>query len=56
MRQLVSFEGPESTEFPSAFPSPQSPSGGAAGFSVDGIAAKPQSTERQNANVAGSMS
>jgi hypothetical protein len=30
--------------------------GGAAGFSVDGIAAKPQSTERQNSNVAGSMS
>ncbi|MFM7832600.1 MAG: hypothetical protein ACKPJD_12460, partial [Planctomycetaceae bacterium] len=28
LRQLVSFEEPASTEFPSAFPSPQLPSGG----------------------------
>ncbi|MFN5906439.1 MAG: hypothetical protein ACK5A3_10330, partial [Planctomyces sp.] len=30
------------------FPSPQSPSGGAAGFSVAGIAAKPQATKPQS--------
>jgi hypothetical protein len=32
------------------------PSGGGAGFSVDGIAAKPQSAGRQNSSLAESMS